>query len=149
MGRLVVSGAKGFHGRVIFNNQELCVEEWNVNVTAEEEDITNSCSKGFMEREYGVVSAEGTINAVWDAQLNIFSANPPKIQAGLILSATLYIHSSDDLLPDGPYFNFPKIGVRGVELTVPAKGKVIYVISFANVGTFDYPSGDVSSSVSG
>ena len=145
MGRKLVSGAKGFSGRVFILGTEICVESWEVTSTADEEDVTNSCSMGIAEFEYGVVQHEGSLEGTWDVAQNPYDS-PPNLQAGTQGSATLYVHSNAGSEgPDGPNFS-GSLAVVSTTISVPARGKVAYSVNFKLTGTVSYPTGNPSSS---
>ena len=144
MGRKVISGGHGKEGRVFVNGQEMCVEEWSGSEIAVEEEVTNSCGAGFEDFEYGTTHFEGSFTAIWDAQVNIYD-DPPDLRAANVVALQLYINS-DSNTPDGPFWDFPTVGISSVEHTTPAKGAVKYTVNFKSKGSYTRPTGVVSSS---
>lgn len=150
-GRIVVSGAKGKQGRVFIGDAqetELCVTSWEVTETAEEEDVTNSCSGGESEFELGSIVTEYTLDALWDIDQSPM-ADPPNLRSGQSIHLRLFVHSSpagDPTEPDGPFYDFDA-RVTTTRLGVPAKGLVTYNITGkASDPNILRPTADVSSS---
>lgn len=138
MGRKVVSGAEGKTGRVKVNTTELCVTDWNAEEMADEEDVTNSCSGQYTEREYGHYSVEGNVSADWDAAVNPV-ANAPTLRAGTtVTDLRLFVNTDGTLV--GTRCHFPEASITKVGITVPSKGKVSYNFSFKNKGAYAFLS---------
>lgn len=146
MGRKVVSGHSGFTGRVFINGSELCVEEQNWTEMAEEENVTNSCSAGFEQYEYGNRHVEGSVKGTWDVAANPFD-DPPQLRAGGEYSVRLYIHSAPGVgNQNGPNLFMGSCKFNDIKITVPAKGKVMYDFNFKSNGQYSLPTGSESSS---
>ena len=149
MGTKAVGGANGKHGRVFIGSLELCVTEWNLTETAQEEDTTNSCSEGKREFEYGIREVSGRLTMDLDLSQHPLD-NPPNLTAGTKTgTVTLYEHSNKTGSggPDGPRWIFTSIGISSVEVTVPAAAKVTYVINWRSSGAYTNPSENAGSSV--
>lgn len=153
MGRKVVSGHSGRTGRVYINGSELCVTSQKWKEVADEEEVTNSCSAGYAQFEYGNRHVEGSIEADWDIAANPF-LDPPLLRAGFEYSMKLYIHSDPGTTPSGPYLDIGIADPSGyakfndIDVTVPAKGKVSYSFSFKSSGPYTLPT-QASDSTSG
>ncbi len=149
MGRKVLGGAQGRHGRLFIEGQEFCVTSWNVAETADEEDTTNSCSAGFAEQEYGVAQLEGSLEADWDITASPFRT-PPTLKAGSSHALSyLFINAEtgglDVLLVGGsPYYRMT-MRVNNVAITNPARGKVTYSFDFKSQGSYKLPTESMSS----
>lgn len=144
MGTKAVSQARGRTGRVFINGIELCVTNWELTITAQEEDTTSSCSAGYEEFEYGVTGAQFTLDADWDITKNIHSDPPNLVPGDVIDTLKLYVHSDSGTgLEDGPYYSFAA-GVGSIRITTPAKGKVTYSISGRSRGAITYPTSNQS-----
>lgn len=142
MGRKAVSGYQGRSGKVFYDGVEICVTEWNLDYSAEEEETTNSCSGGFYESEFGIRKAEGSFTADWDVDLSPFAGSPaPAIDLGEIVVLKLYVHAANS--SDEPFWSF-NARVRSVSMSVPSKGKVSYTCSFVSVGAINTPQSDAS-----
>ncbi len=147
MGTKAVGGANGKHGRVFIGSLEICVTEWNLTESAQEEDTTNSCSAGKREFEYGIREANGRLTMDLDLSQHPLD-NPPSLVPGTKTSTvTLYEHSVTGASPAGPRWIFTSIGITSVEVTVPAAGKVTYVINWRSSGAYTNPSENAGSSV--
>jgi len=141
MGTKVVSGANGKQGRVFANvsgnDIELCVTEWTLTVIANEYNITNSCSAGKEEIQYGDKHVEGKITMDLDLAQHPLD-NPPNLQVGLFVTEIdLYEHSSFDVV-DGPIWYLLDVAITQLEVSVPAAGKVTYSFSY-KTGNFQNP----------
>ena len=148
MGTKAIGGASGKHGRVFVGALELCVTEWNLTETAAEEDTTNSCSEGKREFEYGTRDCSGRIMMDLDLSQHPLD-DPPALRAGTKTgTVTLYEHSlSDgDGGPDGSRWVFTSLGITSVEVTVPATGKVTYVVNWRSSGAYTSPAENAGSS---
>jgi len=146
MGRKVVSGSKGKHGRLFIGGTEFCAEDWDISEVGDEEDTTNTCSAGYAEQEIGVTRLEGTINYTWDILNNPFDT-PPNLGVGAKHASTkLYVNATaGSSAEDGPYWDFT-LHVLGHQNSIPVRGKVTGTINFASHGTYTLPSGDHASS---
>ena len=51
MGLKVVSGSRGKMGRLFIRGNEFCAEDWEIEETGTEEDVTNTCSQGFKNKK--------------------------------------------------------------------------------------------------
>jgi len=147
MGRKVIDQAHGKTGRVFYNGNEMCVTSWNISVQKEEEEVTNSCSAGFNEWEYGPEVATGTIEAQWDITTDPFS-DAPAIRNGDNATLKLYVHSLAGVgLADGPFWLI-LAKINGIKMGVQAKQKVMYSFDYksSGAGSITYPSGGDSAS---
>lgn len=144
MGTKAISQSKGRTGRVQVDGFELCITNWELTHTADEEDITSSCSAGFSEFDYGTEMVEGSVSADWDVSVNIFD-DPPYIRAGTFADMILYIHSypNSNGGPSGPFFSF-NAGINNVRITNPQRGKVTYSFDFKSNGVITFPVGQES-----
>lgn len=143
---VAISQHKGRTGRVFVDGIEICVTGWELTHSAEKEDTTNSCSAGFSEFGYGTEMVEGSVNADWYVNQNIYD-DPPNIRAGIFADLLLYIHSypNSNSGPSGPFFSF-NAGLNNVRIGVPAKGKVTYSFDFTSDGVVTFPAGAESDS---
>ena len=147
MGTKAVGGANGKHGRVFIGSLEICVTEWNLTETAQEEDTTNSCSAGKREFEYGIREVSGTMTMDLDLSQHPLD-NPPNLVPGTKTgTVTLYEHSVTGGSPAGPRWIFTSIGISSVQVTTPAAGKVVYVVNWRSSGAYTNPSENAGSSV--
>ena len=149
MGRKVLGGATGKHGRVFIAEQEFCVTSWNVSEVADEEDTTNSCSGGNAEQEYGVTQLEGSIEADWDITASPMRT-PPTLKAGSKHSdCYLFIHAGTgdltSILAAGTPSYQLGMQINNVSVTNPARGKVTYSFDFKSFGTYSLPTQSMSS----
>lgn len=149
MGRKVLGGAQGKHGRLFIGQQEFCVTNWNITETADEEDTTNSCSAGNAEQEYGVTQLEGSIEADWDITASPFRT-PPTLAAGSKHSnCFFFIHVETGdlaaLLASGTPRYELGLQVNNVAVTNPARGKVTYSFDFKSFGSYSLPTQSLSS----
>lgn len=149
MGRKVLGGANGRHGRLFIAGQEFCVTSWNVSETADEEDTTNSCSAGFAEQEYGVAQLEGSLEADWDITASPMRT-PPNVKAGSNHPDTyLFINAEtgalNELLIGGSPFYSMTMRINNVAVTNPARGKVTYSFDFKSQGSYKLPTESMSS----
>lgn len=147
MGTKAVGGANGKHGRVIFVNSntfgsfELCVTEWSLTEQAQEEDITNSCSEGRREFDYGAKWLEGRFTLDLDLAAHPLD-DPPNLVAGQLVNAEvrLFEHtlSNSDGLANNTVWTLSAFRIMSVDVTVPSAGKVSYVINWKNSGTYTF-----------
>lgn len=147
MGRKVIDQAHGKTGRVFVNGNEICVTSWNITVTMEEEETTNSCSAGNNEYEYGAEVASGTVEAQWDITVNPFD-DPPYIHNGITVTLKLYVHSAAGVgLADGPFWLIIA-KINGIKNGVTAKQKVMYSFDYksSGAGAITYPTAGESAS---
>lgn len=147
MGRKVIDQAHGKTGRVFVDGQELCVISWSLSISREEEDVTNSCSAGNNEYEYGPEVATGTIEAIWDITFDPFS-DPPALRNGNTSTIKLYVHSSPGVgLADGPFWLLI-VKINGIKNGVTARAKVMYSFDYksSGAGAITYPTGGDSAS---
>lgn len=147
MGRKVIDQAHGKTGRVFVNGQEICVTSWNITVSCDEEEVTNSCSAGSKEFEYGAEEASGTVEAQWDITTNPFS-DAPTLRNGMTVTLKLYVHSAPGVgLADGPFWLLTA-KVNGIKNGVTAKQKVMWSFDYksSGAGAITYPSGGDSAS---
>ncbi len=149
MGRKVLGGAQGRHGRLFIGEQEFCVTSWNVTETADEEDTTNSCSAGNAEQEYGITQLEGSIEADWDIAASPYRT-PPNIAAGSKHSNSyLFIHAEtgdlQTLNSGGSPFYKLTMQINNIAITNPARGKVTYSFDFKSSGSYVLPTQSLSS----
>ena len=143
MGRKAINGHKGYTGRVFVDSQEFCVEQWQGTHTVEFEDTTNTCSGGGTDQEPGAETFEGSLSGTLDITDNPYN-DPPNLDPGNTVGLKLFLHSSADAGGDGPFFQF-SANIISSEWTVPAKGKVGFVINFKSKGAITKPTGEVSS----
>lgn len=144
MGRKVMDGARGRTGRVFYDGSELCVESWDLEITAEEGDMTNSCSQGWGEVEYGVQQGSGTVEAQWDITANPHDA-PPGLAVGEIVQLQLFIHSPTGTA-SGPNYRF-QAGIASIKTGVTAKQKVMYSFTYKSDGPIVINAQEESSGV--
>lgn len=147
MGRKVIDQAHGKTGRVFVSGNEVCVISWNITVTKEETETTNSCSAGNDEFEYGSEVATGTIEAIWDITTNPFS-DAPQLINGDAYTLKLYINATAGIgLADGPFWLI-LAKINGISMGVQAKQKVMYSFNYksSGPGSITYPSGGDSAS---
>lgn len=147
MGRKLVGGHGGKLPRVFFNGSEWCIEEWNCEEIADEDETTNSCSAGFGEYEYGNKHLEGSFRSTWDIGQNPFQ-DPPELRAGGEYRFLGYLHSSPGAgLADGPKYELDTMKLNNVRVNAPVKGKLEVTANFKSSGPYSYPnqSGDSSS----
>ncbi len=149
MGRKVLGGAQGRHGRLFIGEQEFCVTSWNVTETADEEDTTNSCSAGQAEQEFGITQLEGSIEADWDIAASPYRT-PPAIAAGSRhANSYLFIHAETGdlqaLIAGGSPFYKLTLDINNIAVTNPARGKVTYSFDFKSSGSYLLPTQSMSS----
>ncbi len=147
MGTKAVGGANGKHGRVFIGSLELCVTEWNLTESAQEEDTTNSCSAGKREFEYGIREANGRLTMDLDLSQHPLDSPPGLVPGTKTGTVTLYEHSVAGGSPAGPRWVFTSIGITSIEVTVPAAAKVTYVINWRSSGAYTNPAENAGSSV--
>ncbi len=147
MGTKAVGGANGKHGRVFVGSLELCVTEWNLTESAQEEDTTNSCSAGKREFEYGIREANGRLTMDLDLSQHPLDSPPGLVPGTKTGTVTLYEHSAAGGSPGGPRWIFTSIGITSIEVTVPAANKVTYVINWRSSGAYTNPAENAGSSV--
>lgn len=143
MGRKAVNGFRGYTGRVFVGGTEFCVEQWQATHSVEIEDTTNTCSGGGTDQEVGAETLEGTLSGTLDITDNPYN-DPPNLDPGNDVVLKLFLHSSADAGGDGPFFQ-ATCTILSQEWTVPAKGKVGFVINFKSKGAITKPTGEVSS----
>lgn len=147
MGTKAVGGANGKHGRVFIGSLELCVTEWSLTESAQEEDTTNSCSGGKREFEYGIREANGRLTMDLDLSQHPLDSPPGLVPGTKTGTVTLYEHSVSGASPAGPRWIFTSIGITSIEVTAPAAAKVTYVINWRSSGAYTNPSENAGSSV--
>ena len=152
MGRKILGGAQGNHGRLFIGEQEYCVTSWNVTETADEEDTTNSCSAGNVEQEYGVTQLEGSIELDWD-----ITASPYRTPAGISAGSKhhlsyLFIHAPggganalDTLIGGGTPYYLLTMQINNIAVTNPVRGKVAVSFDFKSSGSYSLPTQSMSS----
>ncbi len=149
MGRKVLGGAQGRHGRLFIGQQEFCVTSYNVTETADEEDTTNSCSAGNAEQEYGITQLEGSIEADWDISASPYRT-PPAISGGSRhANSYLFIHAETGDLEtltagESPFYKLT-MDINNIAITNPARGKITYSFDFKSNGSFLRPTQSMSS----
>lgn len=145
MGTKAVGGASGKHGRIhLYNsdpalNYELCVTEWSLTENVQEEDVTNSCSEGKREFEYGAKWVEGRFTLDLDLAAHPLD-DPPNLNVGQLIvgSVTLYEHTDSIAVPVSAQWQLRALRILSVEITTPAAGKVQYVINWKNSGDYSF-----------
>ncbi len=148
MGRKVVSGHAGKAGRTFINGNEFCQTQYQYTEMAEEEEVTNSCSAGKNQYEYGNSHIEGSMTLDWDIGANPYN-DPPELRAGGTYQLKAYIHASPGPgAEDGPYLQIDEMKINNVQVTVPAKGKVSVSFDFKSSGGYKLPT-EASDSSSG
>ena len=85
----------------------------------------------------------GSLSGTLDVEDNPYN-DPPNLDPGEVVGLTLFQHSSADAGGDGPFFQFNST-IMSSNWTVPAKGKVGFVINFESKGAITNPKGEVSS----
>lgn len=153
MGTKAIGGANGKHGRVFIGALEICVTDWELTEIAQEEDVTNSCSGGKREYEYGIRHCEGSMTMDMDLSQHPLD-NPPNLNAGQKVGSTaapvkLYEHvtTGTPSASAGPRWEFESMGITSVNVSVPAAGRVTYKINWKSSGTYRNPSENSGSSV--
>lgn len=152
MGRKVLGGAQGRHGRLFIGEQEYCVTSWNVTETADEEDTTNSCSAGNAEQEYGITQLEGSVELDWDV-----AASPYRTPAGIGAGSKhalsyLFIHAPGGIAQDlasliaggTPYYK-ATFHINNIAVTNPARGKCTVGFDIKSSGSYSLPTQSLSS----
>ena len=147
MGRKVVAGDFGKIHRMFLAGNEFCVEDSDIQETANEEDVTNSCGAGFAEQEFGIGRLEGTLNATWDVSANAFN-DPPALRVGAKFAGSrLYVNSTGGVgLEDGPYFLLTLQIASGLRVAFPVRGKVALTIPFVSFNSYTLPQSEISAS---
>lgn len=144
MGRKVVDGGKGKTGRVFYDGNELCITSWEIEVTVDEVDTTNSCSAGYGEVDYGTIRATGSVEAFWDISANPFDA-PPDFDIGERVDLKLYVHATSGVgAEDGPFWQL-NAGMKMFRMGVTSGQDVKYSFDFSSHGPITFPTGNVSS----
>jgi len=152
MGRKVLSGAQGRHGRLFIGRNEYCVTSYNITEAADEEDTTNSCSAGNAEQEYGVSQLEGSIELDWDIAASPYR-DPAAISAGSKHALSyLFIHAPgtatddlDSLIAGGSPYYLLTLQINNIAVTNPARGKVTVSFDFKSFGSYTLPTQSMSS----
>lgn len=141
MGDKAVGGANGKQGRAFVDtNFEICVEEWNLTETAREEEITNSCSQGKEEYEYGTKHLEINFIFTLDLSQHPFD-DPPELEVGNAVSEMfLFEHQAPGAIPSPyPAWYIPNSRVVSCSVSCPAIGKVRYELNLKSVGLYYRP----------
>lgn len=147
MGRKIVQGFEGKMHRVFLEGNEFCVEDGDIQETANEEDTSNSCGAGYAEQEFGIKRLEGSLKATWDASVNPFTAPPDLFVGAKYEDSRIYVHSSAGVgLEDGPYFVLTLQVASGLKVTFPTRGKLSVEFSFYSFGSYTLPTSEVSAS---
>jgi hypothetical protein len=119
----------------------LNASEWNVDLKGDDLDVTTFEDGGYETGTIGILSADVSVKAPWDANLNPFD-DPPAIYATDDLdNLTLYIIAPDPDVPDdeGVFWNFPFSRVLSSKVGAPVKDKVSFEWSGKNNGAFATP----------
>lgn len=143
MGRKAVNGYQGRSGRVTIDGTEVCVTNWSIDYSGDEEDVTNSCSNGWADREIGIREITGSVEADWDVDISPFATAPgPAIDVGDIINLKLFIHAGN-VTDDVPFWQF-NAKVTKFSMSSPARGKVTYSFDFGSIGAVALPTADAS-----
>lgn len=125
------------------NTHTLNITGWSVDPTALEHRTDNTGGSGYSDRVTSILDCKFTINANIDAGDNLFDS-PPAIIAGATLSTVkLYYQGTNS-----GYFSFPSAKVLGVPVESKVDDLTKWTINCANKGTFSYPTGTFTASVS-
>ncbi len=133
-----------YNARVRMNNTTLVANKWTVNVKVDDIDATNFEGLGFGEQITGVVSADVTIEFLYDptfANDNNFTF----MQLVPSMSIGTYDFTNVKLFPNAidnaaSSFTFPRLTGLGVNTDVDVHGALRVSITGKSDGVFTYPS---------
>lgn len=125
--------------KVRVGGQILVAAAWDVNPESALLPVNNFEGGGYEDDIHGLRRCEVTIEGWWDSANNMHDA-PMSIQDNSVLTnVKLYVADTD-----GPYWDFPKLNVRGVPMTARVEDRVLYRLVGKAKGTFTYPTGNVA-----
>ena len=120
----------------------LNVTGWSVSPSAMEHRTDNTGGSGFSDRISSIIDCKFTVEANYDSVANVF-VGPPVITAGATLTdVKLYMQGTNS-----GYFYFPSAKVLEVPLASKVDDLTKYTINGANKGTFSYPTGTFTASL--
>lgn len=111
--------------------------KWTVDIKADEIDVTNFESGGFTEYITAYVDSNISVDSIWNAAVNDFTAAGQINTGRVITNLKLFLSTA----AGAPCFTFPSAIIISVTPDASVRDAMRYSFTARNQGSFSYPGG--------